>query len=195
MVVVKDVQMDPTMPPISHFAHHTWFDLKDGAESNWVTLEMLGEGTAVTHQRILAETARADIRWTKPVTVLALVTGDQAKAMIPKLEALADAYPDAQHYQAWPGPNSNTFARELTLATPGLHFEFDHNAVGKDYTPWLRLGPSTTGAGLELDTLPLGIGLGVREGVELHFIQLTLGVSLFPPALKIPFLPRIGCPL
>lgn len=192
VVAVKDVLMDPQMPPISHFAHHTWFDLKEGAEGRWVTIEILGEDTGVVREPILPETARSNVRWTKSVTVLALFQGAVAKAMINQIEKQAAAYSEAKNYEAWPGPNSNTFARSVAEGTPGLHFEFDHNAVGKDYTPWIQLAPTTTGTGLQVDTLPLGLELGLREGVEVHFLQLTLGVSVFPPALKIPFLPRLG---
>jgi hypothetical protein len=44
---------------------------------------------------------------------------------------------------------------------------------------------------VRLDTLPLGFALGLREGVELHLLQLTFGISLWPPRLELPFLPEI----
>ena len=34
--------------------------------------------------------------------------------------------------------------------------------------------------------------MGLREGLELHLLGLTLGVGLWPPALKLPLLPRLG---
>jgi hypothetical protein len=55
-----------------------------------------------------------------------------------------------------------------------------------------RFGRSTAGTGLTLNTLLLGVETGLHEGLELHFLQLTIGVSLYPPALKLPFLPRLG---
>jgi hypothetical protein len=82
-------------------------------------------------------------------------------------------------------------AREV----PGLAFVFDHNAAGKDYTPWLYLGPTASRTGFRVDTLPVGFALGLREGVEVHLLQLTVGVALFPPALEIPFIPHIGFPI
>ena len=45
---------------------------------------------------------------------------------------------------------------------------------------------------MTLDANYLGLGLGLREGVELHLLGLTAGVSLWPPALKLPLVPRMG---
>ena len=66
--------------------------------------------------------------------------------------------------------------------------------VGKDYTPIIRVGPTTTGLGLEFDTYLFGIQIGIEEGIEFHFLNLTFGVDFFPPAIKLPFVPRLGFP-
>ncbi|HTB64537.1 MAG TPA: DUF3750 domain-containing protein, partial [Opitutales bacterium] len=101
---------------------------------------------------------------------------------------------DKANYYAWPGPNSNTFVARLARATPGLHLQFNHNAAGKDYAPWFYAGPSVTGSGWQIDTWLLGLQLGWQDGFQFHFLQLTFGVSLFPPSLDLPILPRIGWP-
>ena len=74
----------------------------------------------------------------------------------------------------------------------GLDAELDHNAVGKDYTGLLALRPMSEGTGLALDTPLLGVGVGLYEGLELHALQLQLGVSLFPPGLELPLLPALA---
>jgi hypothetical protein len=93
-------------------------------------------------------------------------------------------------YEAWPGPNSNTFVRELTQEIPELAFAFDHNAVGKDYT-WFDAGLAPSRTGVHLDTWPLGATLAAKEGIELHLLQLTFGLRFWPPRLELPFLPAI----
>ena len=37
----------------------------------------------------------------------------------------------------------------------------------------------------------VGAQVGLAEGVELHLLGLTLGVDLWPPQVKLPFLPAI----
>ena len=59
-------------------------------------------------------------------------------------------------------------------------------AVGKDYARWLHTGVTSTGTGLELETLLIGVQAGWVEGVEVHLIGLVLGVGLWPPHLKLP---------
>lgn len=98
------------------------------------------------------------------------------------------------NWSGWTGSNSNTFAARLARETPGLYVQFKHNAAGKDYTPWFYAGPSVTGTGWQIDTLPLGLQIGWKDGIQLHFIQLTFGLSLWPPAIDLPIIPRIGWP-
>lgn len=64
-------------------------------------------------------------------------------------------------------------------------------AVGKDYTSWARAGLTTSRTGIELDTSFLGAEIGLKEGVQVHFLGLTVGVGLWPPTIKLPFLPGI----
>lgn len=39
-------------------------------------------------------------------------------------------------------------ATTMGRAIPGLNFELDANACGKDFTPWFRARASTTGTGV-----------------------------------------------
>ncbi len=93
-------------------------------------------------------------------------------------------------YEAWPGPNSNTFMRELTQQIPELAFVFDHNAVGKDYA-WFDAGLAPSRTGVHFDTWTIGATVAMKEGLELHLLQLTFGLHLWTPRLELPFLPPI----
>ena len=69
------------------------------------------------------------------------------------------------------------------------------NAVGKDWpttVPWvLGLQRTTTGLGVQVDVLVLGAQVGLT-GVEAHILGTAVGISWWPPAIKLPFLPRLG---
>ncbi len=194
LVVVKTVRIPSTEPWVSRFAAHTWLDLKNGSEKNWERVEILSKESGVMIYPITSAEARAEARWDNRVEVIGLVSGDAAEKMIPQLVERARNYPGSAEYVGWPGPNSNTLITYLARETPGLQLQFNHNAVGKDYAPWFYAGPSVTGTGWQVDTWLVGIQIGVKDGIQLHFIQLTLGVSLFPPAIDLPILPRIGWP-
>lgn len=118
------------------------------------------------------------------------LAGEEARVAIRALERAAADYADAANYWAYPGPNSNTFAERMARAA-GVPLDLHHNAVGKDWS-WLRIGPSSTRTGVELETPLLGIQLGLREGIELHVLQLTFGIDFWPPALLLPGAPRLG---
>jgi hypothetical protein len=93
-------------------------------------------------------------------------------------------------YEAWPRPNSNTFVRELTQRLPELAFVFDHNAVGKDYA-WFDAGLTPSRTGVHFDSWPFGATVAMEEGLELHLLQLTFRLRLWPPRVELPFLPPI----
>lgn len=214
MVVVSTVRLPDYMDWYTRFAEHAWIDVKQGDEKSWTRIEVAGPESGVEVFATSSENVRAPIRWKNRVSVLETITGDRAQRAIPRLLELAAAEPDFGHhetvivdennwyvvmhapeardYSAWPGPNSNTFIATLIEGTPELHAELHHNSVGKDYPRGLRAGKTSSGYGLEADMGFLGAGVGFRQGVELHFFQLTAGISLWPPALKIPLIPRIG---
>jgi hypothetical protein len=194
IIAVKSTRLTSAQPALTRFAHHSWIDVKNGDEDRWKRYEIRSRASGMEVRPIDAAAARADVRWDREVRLLEVLTGPDAAAAIPLLDRAAKGYEDLrpEDYRAWPGPNSNTFVARLGRRIPGLAFELDHNAVGKDYASILALGGTTTGTGLAVDSPVLGLALGLREGVELHLLQLTFGLSLFPPALKLPVLPRIG---
>ncbi|PCJ52787.1 MAG: hypothetical protein COA70_11425 [Planctomycetota bacterium] len=214
MVVVNTVRLPDTMDWYTRFAEHAWIDVKQGNEASWTRIEIGGPSSGIDVFHITSAEVRAPIRWKNRVSVLETITGERAKLAIPQLLRLAAAEKDfgtwktvsekdnnwhairhpaqARDYDAWPGPNSNTFIATLIEGTPELHAELHHNSVGKDYPRSMRAGMTSSGYGFEADLGYLGAGIGLRQGLELHFMQLTAGIGLWPPALKIPLIPRIG---
>jgi hypothetical protein len=190
MVVVKSVRLPDRdwLPWYTRFAEHAWVEIASpqGVER----IEWNKGARAILHSEIGRDGLIADIRWEEGVAVHATWRGEPARALGERIRAVADTYPDAQGYRAWPGPNSNTFIAWLAREA-GMGVDLPPNAVARDYAPWLAVGASTTGLGLRVDTAILGASAGLVEGVELHALGLTAGVGLWPPALKLPFLPAI----
>ena len=216
MVVVSSVRLPDNMDWYTRFAEHAWIDLKQG-EEGWTRIEITGTWSGVDVSHPQETTVRETHRWDNRATVLALYRGEEAEHLIPQILQAAEevrdfgrqeitmrengtwtgkfhAPDDGRLYDAWPGPNSNTLIAQILDAVPGFAAELHHNSVGKDYPDGFRAGSTSSGCGFEADFGLLGAGLGWKQGVELHVAGLTAGLSLWPPALKIPLLPRIGVP-
>lgn len=194
IVAVKSCRLPEWEASISHFAHHTWFDLKMGDENSWKRVEVLSARSGVAQGRISPFVARHDRRFEgREVRLLRTITGERARAVAERIVELGRESSDryGEEYTAWPGPNSNTFVADVAARVDGLEFPLHHNAVGKDYPGWFDAGLTTSKTGVRVDTVPLGVAVGIEEGIELHVLQLTFGLSLFPPRLELPFLPEI----
>ena len=194
IVAVKSARLASSSAWFKRFAHHTWIDAKRGSEAAWERHECLGGALGIAKLELPPAEARDDHRFGgASVRVLGVVTGDDARRAIEHVDSraseLAAQYADG--YRAWPGPNSNTFVAEIARGVPELAFVFDPNAVGKDYEGWFGAGLTASKTGVRVDTPIVGAAVGLREGVELHLLQLTLGVSFDPPGLSLPFLPQI----
>lgn len=64
--------------------------------------------------------------------------------------------------------------------------------TGKDYLePIMGAGLSTTRTGVPIETPLVGVKVGLKDGLELHLLELILGLDLWLPALKTP-LGRLG---
>ena len=63
-----------------------------------------------------------------------------------------------------------------------------------DLIPYvLGAGLSTTGLGVRLDLFGIvGLQIGLVEGIEIHILGTSVGIAFWPPALKLPFVTRIG---
>jgi hypothetical protein len=193
IVAVKSCQLPQGIAWYARFAHHTWIDVKHGDEGDWMRIEVLTRTSGVQTSSIPARTARADTRWQRSIRVHTLIEGPRAQRIAAVIEAQALEH-NAEYalgYHGWPGPNSNTLIAELAREIPDLALSFDPNALGKDYEGWFSTGWTSSKTGVRIDSLPLGFAIGLREGVELHLIGLTIGVSFVPPRLNLPFMPAL----
>lgn len=194
IVAVKSARLASSSAWFKRFAHHTWVDVKRGSESKWERHECLGAFFGIAKLDLSPEEARLDRRFEgAAVRLLGVVTGEDARLAAEHIDArsseLANRYDGGYH--AWPGPNSNTYVAELARGVPELAFVFDPNALGKDFDGWFGIGRTASKTGVRIDTPILGAAIGLREGVELHVLQLTFGVSFDPPGVSLPFLPQI----
>ncbi|MBE01683.1 DUF3750 domain-containing protein [uncultured Marinobacter sp.] len=170
-----------------YFAVHTWIATKEAGASHYLVHEVTGWRRAVVRSRIAAP----DTYWfgAEP-TLYADLRGDQAARLIPHIYDAIAAYPYPDEYRAWPGPNSNTFTAWVIREVPGLDVALPNHAIGKDYLGDRIAAPVPGGLGYQLSLGGyLGVLAGVREGIELNVLGLSLGIN--PRALGIK-LPGIG---
>ena len=117
-----------------YFGVHSWVAVKPSGAPAFTVYEVIGwrlrwNATALTvHQR------HADARWFgREPELLVDLRGEGVDALIVRLDQAARAYPYADRYRIWPGPNSNTFTAFLGRAVPELGLDLPPTAIGKDY--------------------------------------------------------------
>ncbi|MGG5216210.1 DUF3750 domain-containing protein [Rahnella variigena] len=173
-------------------AVHPWIIFKREGETQFTRYDVISWGSTNVVRR---NYAIPDGYWfgSQP-RLLVDHRGAQAQLMIPKIEAAIKSYPYPHTYHAWPGPNSNTFMAHIGREVPELELDMPSNAIGKDYrgiTNPIGLPPSGRGVQVSLLGL-LGVTLGVEEGLEVNVLGLNLGVDVKNPALRLPFVGRVG---
>lgn len=120
--------------------------------------------------------------------------GNAAEEMIPNIESAIASYPYQDSYRLYPGPNSNTFVSHVIRHTPGMTVELPPHAIGKD---WIDdgdlVGWSESKTGIQFSIFGLfGFTLGAAEGIEVNLFGMTFGIDILRPALKLPFIGRLG---
>ncbi|MFO0665414.1 MAG: DUF3750 domain-containing protein [Polyangiaceae bacterium] len=96
------------------------------------------------------------------------------------------------HYFPIPGPNSNTLVAFL-LRECDLHVELPATAIGRDYAGPVGAQVTESGTGVQVGSIPLGLRMGLREGVEVQLFGLPVGVHTYPLGLTVPVNPgRVG---
>ena len=85
-----------------------------------------------------------DGRWFGRAPSIVLIEGDEAQRLIPQIQAAVASYPYqvSGDYQAWPGPNSNTFVAHVMRSVPELSAPLPPTALGKDWQPFGILSAS-----------------------------------------------------
>ncbi len=178
------------------FGVHTWVTTKRTDEQSYQRLEVIGYRVYWGGNAVQVRRGTPDAMWFgNHPTLLRQIRGDErVDAIIDRLHAAAEQYPYNDVYHVWPGPNSNTFTAHLARLVPELRLELPSNAIGKDYLPgghFAARTPSGTGAQLSLRGYA-GILAGLEEGIEVNLLGLTAGIDLYPPAIKLPGVGRIG---
>ncbi len=178
-----------------HFAVHSWISIKEQNAASYTTYQVMGFGVSRGIPVINTHNEAPDRRWfgSDPVLLLDL-RGPNANALIPEIKKSVGNYPYPDFYRLWPGPNSNTFVSHVIRNTPGIYVELPPHAIGKD---WIGTGDlvgfSESGTGLQFSVLGvLGITLGIAEGLEINILGMTFGIDFLRPALKLPFVGRLG---
>ena len=174
------------------FSVHTWIIVKPAGAAQFKRFDVVGWGGAPV---VRENYAAADAHWYggRPEILLDR-RGEEAESLIREIEAAVAAYPFADTYHIWPGPNSNTFTAFVARNVPSLGLDMPANAIGKDYmalTSPIARAPSGTGVQISLLGL-LGLIVAVDEGIEINILGLSAGIDVLRPALRVPGLGRIG---
>jgi len=177
------------------FGVHTWISVKPTDAVEYTVYEVIG-WRAYRGMSVVSISHRpADGRWFGAMPeLIADVRGAGVDGMIERIDLAARAYPFADEYRVWPGPNSNTFTAHVARAVPELRLDLPPTAIGKDFLPQKALfaeTPSGTGYQFSLAGL-FGVLAGVEEGVEINLLGLTFGVDPADFAIKLPGIGRIG---
>ncbi|HET9236870.1 MAG TPA: DUF3750 domain-containing protein [Oligoflexus sp.] len=178
-----------------YFAVHTWVATKEKNAAAYTTYHVTNWGLNRTGSTIAIQEDIPDRRWFGADSdLLYEIKGARAESAIPQIQAAVASYPYHDFYRAWPGPNSNTFVSHIIRSSPDLRFELPPHAIGKD---WIGTGDlvglSETGTGVQFSLFGLlGLTMGLGEGIEVNLLGLSLGVDFLRPALKLPFLGRLG---
>ena len=189
VILLKTVRLPVRswLPWFTRFAEHTWLDFYYAG--TWHRVEW-NDHDYIVMQETSASNVFDDVRWERDVAVQELWNGQRAVEIAAKILPAAKHYPDVYSYRPWPGPNSNSFITWLASEVE-LPIVMPATALGKDYTPWLNVGVTSSNTGIQVETMLIGAAVGLREGLELHALGLTIGVGVWPPAIKLPFLPAI----
>lgn len=175
---------------------HTWIATKRSDQNHYTRLEVIGYRVRWGGDAVRIRSGTPDAMWFGQYpTLLREIRGDQSlDTLIERLHEVAANYPYSDSYTIWPGPNSNTFTAHVARQIPELRLELPSTAIGKDYLPENGiLAKTPSGTGLQVSAGGYaGALLGLEEGVELNLLGLTAGIDLYPPAIKLPGVGRVG---
>src|SRR5690606_30545384 len=147
-----------------YFGVHTWIAAKPPEAEAYTGYEVNGWRLRRTGTSVAVSDRARDSRWygNAPELIAELRRRAAAEA-IPRIEQAVAAYPYADSYRVWPGPNSNTFVAHVLRAVPELEADLPPTAIGKDYLGAALVARSPSGTGVQLSLLGV---LGVLVGLE-----------------------------
>ncbi|PXX89687.1 DUF3750 domain-containing protein [Marinobacter vulgaris] len=167
-----------------YFSVHTWISTKEAGANTYYVHQVTGW----RHYVIQSRPDDPDRNWygAKPA-LIADFRGQQAERIIGQLGGVIENYPYPTTYEAWPGPNSNTFVAWVIRQIPEMDVALPSNAIGKDYLGNGLISEVPGGAGYQLSLGGyFGVLAGVREGLELNILGLSLGINPLALGIKLP---------
>jgi len=177
------------------FGVHTWIATKPENAAEYTVHQVIGWRLYRGLAAVASAPGIPDGRWfgNEP-TLIAELRGEAAAAAVPKIIEAVASYPYPNEYKVWPGPNSNTFMAYIGRQVPELKLDLPSTAIGKDDpSNGSLLDRTPSGTGYQLSMLGvLGVSMAREEGFELNLLGLSFGVDFFHPALKLPFIGRVG---
>jgi hypothetical protein len=178
-----------------NYAVHSWIATKEKDAKAYLVYQVVGWRSYRNLPVVSVEKDLPDRKWfDHEPELLFELKGVDAEKMIPQLQQAAKDYPYQNFYRLFPGPNSNSFIAYLIRHTPGIYLELPPHAIGKDWIDNGKLfGRSESGTGYQFSVYGLlGMTVGLAEGVEVNILGLCFGVDIMRPALKLPFIGRVG---
>ena len=177
-----------------YFGVHTWVAVKPAHAKAYTVYEVIGWRLHRGGSALAIHDRGPDERWFGSApALLADKRGPDADALIGRIDRAARAYPYAAQYTMWPGPNSNTFTAWIGRAVPELGIDLPPTAIGKDYLGDRLVATAPSGSGVQFSFFGLlGVIASGIEGFEVNVLGLSFGFDPFSPAIKLPFIGRIG---
>ena len=177
-----------------YFGVHTWIAVKPTAAASYTVYEVTRWNRRRNGTMVSVSDRAPDSRWYgNAPELVADIRGPEVDAVIERIDAAARAYPYADDYRVWPGPNSNTFTAFVLREVPELRADLPPTAIGKDYLGSRVAAAAPSGTGVQLGLLGvLGVLAGIEEGIELNLLGMTFGVDPLDLAIKLPFAGQFG---
>jgi len=177
-----------------YFGVHSWIAVKPTNAAAYTVYEVTRWNQRRNGTMLSISERLPDGRWYgNAPKLIADIRGAAVDAVIERIDAAAAAYPYADAYRVWPGPNSNTFTAFVLRRMPELRADLPPTAIGKDYlgSRLAARSPSGTGGQLSLFGL-LGLTAGLEEGLEINLLGMNFGIDPLDLAIKLPFAGNFG---
>lgn len=132
---VIQVYAAPTFGWRGWFAVHTWVATKGTGDDGYTVYEVIGWRQRRGLPVVRIERDAPDRYWfgERP-KLLADRRGDGVDDLIARVDSAARSYPWADRYEAFPGPNSNTFTAWIIKQVPEIEAELPFSAIGSGYS-------------------------------------------------------------
>lgn len=125
------------------FAIHTWIAAKRTGENSYTVYEVVGWRLRRGQPLVRIEQDLPDRYWygEKP-RLLREHRGAGVDRLIDQVDKAARSYPWPTIYEAFPGPNSNTFTAWVARQVPALDLQLPFSAIGSGYASRPALSPT-----------------------------------------------------